>query len=332
MVFLTGATGFIGSYLARLLLRKGYEVRALRRATSQLDMLGDAANQIDWVEGDILDVSLLEEAMDGVEQVYHVAAIVAYDPRQFKKMKTVNVQGTANVVNVAMYREVKKLVHISSIAAVGNPRAGEAADEKTSWKRDKKNTGYSITKFLSEQEVWRGHAEGLPMAIVNPSVVLGAGRWTNSSLALFKRVWDGLPFYSTGGTGFVDVRDVTRMAVQLMESDMEGQRFIANAENWSYQKLFTQIAGGLGKQPPHIKVTPFIAGVAWRWEWLKSLVTRKAPLITRETAASSARTTLYDNQKSLTALNFDYIPIEQTIRETTALMKVAAGKTRLLEV
>lgn len=332
-IFITGATGFIGSYLTRMLVKKGYAVRALRRKTSQLDMLADVANQVEWIEGDVLDIGVLEDAMDGVEEVYHCAAIVSYDPKRYKEMKDINVEGTANVVNIALYRNIRKLVHISSIAAIGHPKKGEAASENTKWKRDKRNTNYSTTKFLSEQEVWRGYAEGLSVAIVNPSVVLGAGRWTNSSVRLFKTIWDGMPFYSRGGNGFVDVRDVARMAIQLMESDIEGERFIANGENWTFKNLFTQIALGLHKKPPSIQVNALIAGIAWRWEWLKGFVTRTSPMITRETAASSARLTKYDNQKSIEMLGFQYTPIETTINQTTELMKSNNGeKTGILTV
>ncbi len=321
-IFITGATGLVGSYLARLLLKKGYQVRALKRAKSKLDLIGaDAEKQIEWITGDVLDIPALEEAMEDVDQVFHCAAMVSYDPKYQKEMMDINVNGTANVINVALYQNIKKLVHISSIAALGKSKHGEAVSEKTKWERDKNNTNYSVSKYLSEQEVWRGYAEGLPVAIVNPSVVLGAGRWHQSSTGLFKQVYDGLKFYPLGGNGFVDVRDVARMALQVMESDIEGERFLANGANLKFRDLFNQMAAGLDKPVPTIKVTPLLGGIAWRTMWLKSKLTGRSPLITQETVRSATGTVTYDAKKSKELLNFEYTPIEETIRETTAVLK-----------
>jgi len=333
LIFITGATGLVGSYLARLLLKKGYRVRALKRATSKLDLLGADAERIEWVTGDVLDIPALEDAMEGVDQVFHCAAMVSYDPKFLKEMMAINVDGTANVVNVALFREVKKLVHISSIAALGKSKHGEPVSEQTKWERDKRNTNYSTSKYQSEQEVWRGYAEGLSVAIVNPSVVLGAGRWRQSSTALFKQVYDGLKFYPPGGNGFVDVRDVAQMALQLMESDIEGERFIANGANLKFRDLFNRMAEGLDKPAPTIKVTPLLGGLAWRAMWLKSKLTGKSPLITRETVRSATGTVVYDASKSEKILNFEYRPIVETIRETAAVLReTGVEDTGLLEV
>ncbi len=332
-IFITGATGLVGSYLARLLLKKGYRVRALKRENSEMDLLGPDAERIEWVTGDVLDIPALEDAMEGIDQVFHAAAIVSYDPKYLKDMMTINVEGTANVINVAIHRKIKKLVHISSIAALGKSKNGEPASEKTKWERDKNNTNYSLSKYLSEQEAWRGYAEGLPVVIVNPSVVLGAGRWRQSSTALFKQVWNGLKFYPTGGNGFVDVRDVARMALQLMESEIEGERFIANGANLKFRDLFNQMAKGLDKPVPTVKVTPLLGGTAWRAMWLKSKLTGKSPLITRETVRSATETAAFDASKSEKVLNFKYTPIEETVRETTAVMKETGGReTGLLAI
>ncbi len=332
-IFITGATGLVGSYLARLLLKKGYRVRALKRAKSKMDLLGPDADRIEWITGDVLDIPVLEEAMEGIDQVFHCAAMVSYDPKYLKEMMSINVDGTANIINVALHQEIKKLVHISSIAALGKSKNGEPVSERTKWERDKNNTNYSVSKYQSEQEVWRGHAEGLPIAIVNPSVVLGAGRWRQSSTALFKQVWDGLKFYPPGGNGFVDVRDVARMALQLMESNIEGERFVANGANLKFRNLFNQMAEGLDKPVPTIKVTPLLGGVAWRTMWLKSKLTGRSPLITRETVRSATGTVAYDAQKSEQMLDFNYTPIAETIQETTAVLKeTGAGETGRLEL
>lgn len=333
LVLITGATGFVGSYLSRLLLKKGYRVRSLKRADSKMDMLGKVANQIEWITGDVLDIVSLEDAMEGVDHLYHCAAMVSYDPKYRQRMMDINVEGTANVVNVALFREIKKMVYISSIAALGKSRHGELVSEQTKWERDKKNTAYSLSKYLAEQEAWRGFAEGLNTAIVNPSIVIGAGRWNQSSVRLFKQVWDGLKFYPQGSNGFVDVRDVARMAVQLMESDISGQRFIANGGNLPFRNLFSQIATGLGRALPAIKVTPLIGSIAWRASWLQSVFTGKSPLLTKESVRSAATTVGYDNEKSKTILDFSYTPLSQTVQETTNVMKKVKGKeTGILDI
>jgi len=282
-IFITGATGLVGSYLARLLLKKGYRVRALKRAKSKMDLLGPDAERIEWITGDVLDIPALEDAMEGVDQVFHCAAMVSYDPKHLKEMMAINVDGTANVINVALYREVKKLVHISSIAALGKSKHGEPG-------------------------------------------------WRQSSTALFKQVYDGLKFYPLGGNGFVDVRDVARMTLQLMESDIEGERFIANGANLKFRDLFNQMAEGLNKAVPTVKVTPLLGGLAWRAMWLKSKFTGKSPLITQETVRSATGTVAYDASKSQKILNFEYRPIAETVRETTAVLReTGVGKTGILE-
>jgi len=298
-----------------------------------MDMLGKAADQIEWITGDVLDIVSLEDAMEGVDYLYHCAAVVSYDPKDRRRMMDINVEGTANVVNVALFREVKKMVHISSIAALGKSRHGDLVSEQTKWERDKKNTVYSLSKFLAEQEAWRGFAEGLPMAIVNPSIIVGAGRWEQSSIRLFKQVWDGLKFYPVGSNGFVDVRDVARMALQLMESEVSGQQFIANGDNLKFRDLFSQIAKGLGRSLPSTQVTPLLGGIAWRAIWLQSKLTGKSPLLTKESVRSAATTVGYDNKKSKEILNFTYTPLSQTVEETAAVMKAVKGeKTGILDI
>lgn len=325
-ILVTGGTGFVGSYLLRYLLREGYtRVRALRRATSKMDLVLDIANQIEWVEGDVLDILILENAMQEVRQVYHCAAVVSFDPRDYDQMRIVNVDGTANVVNAALAANVEKLVHVSSIAAIGRMKNEPIVTEQTKWERSHQNTQYAISKYLSENEVWRGMVEGLNVAVVNPSVILGSGRWDENALKLFKVVWNNFPFYTKGTTGFVDVRDVARFMVSLMESDINGERYILNSENLTYQTILNEIALHLNKKPPTIQVNPLIQQVAWRVEALRSRLFGGRPLVTRETASNSMRSYFYQNDKSLRDFNFEYTPIRQTIAETCRQLREAAA-------
>ncbi|MEM8907722.1 MAG: SDR family NAD(P)-dependent oxidoreductase, partial [Bacteroidota bacterium] len=314
-VLVTGGTGFLGSYLIRYLLKKGYRVSSTHRPQSTFELVESVKDQVEWMEGDILDVPFLEDAMEQVDQVYHCAAMVSFDPRDVKKMMQINVEGTANVVNTALYRNIQKLLHVSSVAAIGRVKRQVPISEKTKWQRSKYNTNYAISKFLSEQEAWRGDAEGLNVVVINPATILGSGFWERSTVRLFKQVQEGLRFYPVGTNTYVDVRDVARLSIQLMEANISGQRVIAASEHWSYLHFFTAIAQALGKKPPSIRVNYFLRNLAWQLEWFRSRLSGQRPLITRETALQSARNNIYENYKSIELFQFDYIPVAQTIQE-----------------
>ena len=324
-VLVTGGTGFLGAYLLAYLVQKGYQIKAIKRKTSSMDLVKDIESQIEWLEGDILDTPFLETAMKGVQQVYHAAAIVSFDPRDAAFMLKVNAEGTANLVNAALYEGVEKLVHVSSIAALGRKEFQPNINETAQWENSKENSNYAISKFKAECEVWRGMQEGLNMAILNPSVIIGAGNWTQGSCQLIQKVAKGFKFYPKGSTGFVDVRDVARAAVLLMESNISGERYILNGANWSYQKFFTQAALALNQKPPTRLAAPWMIDLLWRAEWLRSKIFRSSPLISRETARTSQATYYYHNEKIITQLDFDFIPIEETIQTTaTAFQKSQA--------
>ncbi|MEQ1744636.1 MAG: SDR family NAD(P)-dependent oxidoreductase [Saprospiraceae bacterium] len=315
-ILLTGATGFIGAYVLRLLLKKGYRVRALRRADSRTDLVRGVAQEVEWAEGDVTDLGALEDAFEGITHVCHCAAMVSFHPKDVHRMMQVNVEGTANMVNLALDFGVQKFVHVSSIAALGRAKNRPNLDEKCQWVQGRDNSQYAISKYLSEQEVWRGHAEGLPVAIANPSVVLGSGYWEVGTGKMFKQVHDGLKFWSVGSTGLVDVRDVAQFLMQLLESDITGERYILNGRNTPFRDLFFLIADELGTRRPSVKVTPLLAEIAWRVEWLKEKLLGTEPIVTKESARASVSSYYYDNAKSLTVPNFSYRPLEQTVRQT----------------
>ena len=319
LILVTGGTGFLGSYLVRLLVQKGYKVRALRRASSPMDLVQDVADKVEWAEADVTDIVSLEDAFRGVAHIIHCAAISSFHPRDAQRLQNINVDGTSNVVNVALDFGIQKLIHVSSIAALGRAKERPQLDEASKWVQSKGNSRYAVSKYLSEQEVWRAHAEGLPVAIVNPSVILGGGFWDAGSPRFFTQIDNGIKFWPSGRGGFVDVRDVAQFMVHLLESDISGERYILNAQNASFKELFGLIANALGTKPPPIKVTPLLAEVAWRVEWLKEKLLGAEPVVTKESARSSVSSFYYDNKKSLTVPGFQYRPLEQTIRETAAL-------------
>ncbi len=318
-ILVTGATGFIGSYLLRYLVRQGYsDIVALKRQDSSMALVQDVKDKVSWVEADILDVPALEEAMEGVSQVYHTAAIVSFNEKNKRDMIRVNQQGTANVVNLCLENGAKRLLYVSSIAALGRKPKSPNIDEATAWTSGAWNSPYGLSKYLAEMEVWRGIAESLNAVIVNPSNVLGSGFWKGrtSTGQMFYKIWKGLRFYPRGASGFVDVRDTVRFMVQLMGSDIRSERFILNAENLPFKTLFDQMAKALHVRPPSISVNPLIRETAWQAAWLVSKISGQPALITRQTARSSARTFFYDNSKSLRAFPFNYTPISKTIEET----------------
>ena len=318
MILVTGATGFLGSYLLRQLLHAGErEVLALKRKDSPMGLVSDIADQVRWVEGDILDILRMDEVMQGVQKVYHCAAMISLNSKDAKRMKQINVEGTANVVNAALVSGVKKFLHVSSIAAIGRTKPQQHINENSKWERSPYNSNYSISKYLSEQEVWRGQAEGLNVVVINPGVILGRTFWNKGTGRLFERVAEGLHFYPTGSSGFVDVRDVAQMCIQLMESDIEGTRYISVGDNTSYQRIFSLIAEGLRKSPPRYKASPLMANIAWRLAWLWGKISGKTPTLTRDTARLTACHFVYDPTKSIQELDFRYRSIEETITWAT---------------
>ena len=316
-IFITGATGFIGSHLLRHLLGAGYtRIRALCRPGSSRQLVADIEEQVEWVEGDLLDIFSLEKAMAGQAVVFHCAAIVSFDPKEARAMLRVNVEGTANMVNTALRVGSPHFIYLSSIAALGRSKEGTTIDETAKWERSPFNTRYAISKFQGEMEVWRGQAEGLRVAVVNPSIVLGPGDWSSGPPRFFQTVWDGIRFYPAGTTGLVDVEDVVRFMRILMETGTSGERYILNAEHYTYQRLLTEIAEALGTKPPTIKAGPVLRRLAWRLAWLQSKVSGEPPFLTKETARNSSLTFYYDNSKSLRDFDFSYRPVAETIGRT----------------
>lgn len=311
MILVTGATGLVGSHLVQALVQQGKPVRALYRSVIPSF---SGADKVEWVQGDILDVIALEEALNGVEQVYHCAAVVSFNPKKIKSLYQTNVEGTANVVNASITAGVQKLLYVSSVAALGRMHEDSAIDENMQWSPKTNNSEYGRSKYLAEMEVWRGIGEGLEAVIVNPTIILGAGDWNSGSSQIFKSVYDEFPWYTDGITGFVDVVDVVRAMQLLMESNISAQRYILNAVDMPFKEVFQTIAKCFGKRPVHKKVTPFLAGLIWRWESVKYQLTGISPLLTRETAASAQAKVSFKNGKLLQQFpNFKYASITTTI-------------------
>lgn len=324
MILVTGGTGLAGSHLLLELTSGGQKVRALRRKSSKLDFVKHVFNAyaknpqkqlnlIEWVEGDVLDIFSLEDAMEGVSKVYHNAAVVSFSPGDREIMNRVNVEGTANVVNIALVKGVKKICHVSSIAALGRAKQDGITDEKTEWVTSKHNSYYAISKYNGEREIWRGTAEGLDAVVVIPSIILGLADISNGSMQLFKTILQGLPFYTPGSNGYIDARDMAKAQVFLMDSDVINEKFLLSAENLFYKDVLSRIAKGFNKKAPYIKVNKAMAILSWNFFKLKSLITGKSPIITRETANTAMRTYEYSSKKFLDLSGMNFHSIHETI-------------------
>lgn len=326
MIFITGGTGLVGSHILYDLVSAGRQVKALKRPNSDLSITRrifrhytDDADallaKIEWVDGDILDIHSLIDAMQGVEKVIHSAAFVTIDPEERDLLFKINVEGTANCVNAALETGVNRFCQVSSVSAIGRKKFQLDMNEDTKWAESDKNSAYGQSKQMAEREIWRGTVEGLNAIIVNPATIIGPGDWERSSGRLISKVWNGLNIYTTGSNGFVDVRDVSRATIQLMDSDIKNERFIICGENLPFKDLLTWIAEDLGKKAPNIKAGPFLSGIYWRLQWLKGKLTGTSPLVNQDTARTATNISNYSNEKIKKALGYEFIPMRQSVKD-----------------
>jgi len=320
MILVTGATGFLGSELINQLLPQGKKLRALKRDNSVIPAPFKDNPLIDWVVADINDVATLEDAFEDITRVYHCAALVSFNPKDKTELLKVNIEGTGNIVNLCAAYDAR-LIHVSSVAALGEPKKGKQITENDYWEYDAKAHSYAISKYEGEMEVWRGIAEGLDAVIVNPSVIIGAKAGFKGSGAIFKLVKDGLSFYTKGATGIVDVQDVAKSMIALMDSEITGERFTVSSENYHYKQFFAEIAKGFGIAAPPKEAKPWMLGIAWRAAKLASFFTGKAASLTSDAARSSLNTSYYSNDKIINTIDIKFKPLQQSIQETCAGLK-----------
>ena len=320
MNLVTGATGIVGLRIAYDLLKQNEEVRALKRSSSDMAFAekvlrfygaSDAdLRNIQWIEGDLLDIFSLEKALEGVKTVYHCAALVSYDPKDEKKLFQINEAGTKNLVNTCLTSSVKNLCYISSVAALGVEKEGPTTEE-SHWQRDENRSIYGLTKYLAEREVWRLGAEGLNVTVVNPSIILGPSKPDQSSGMLVSMLQKGSKYYPSGGVGLLDVRDVSQACITAVEREKYGERYLLNSENLSFQDLLGKAASSFGNEKPKTKLPDFLLELAWRFGLIARLFGIKT--ISKETARSAQRQTNYGNTKAKGDLGMAFIPVSESL-------------------
>ena len=316
MILVTGATGLVGSHLLVQLLQENEEVKALFRSEKQIEKVKNVFafhhqpalfDKINWVKGDITDIPSLEIAFENVTHVYHCAALISFDPNDEDELRKINIEGTANVVNCCIDFGIKKLCHVSSIAALGNPKEHETTiTEETEWNPEELHSDYAITKYGAEMEVLRGHQEGLDVVIVNPGVIFGYGFPKKGSDAIIQSVKNGLSFYTKGNIGIVAVEDVTKCMIQLMKSSINGERYTLVGENVTTKILLDFISEELKVKKPSIEASKWMTSIAWRMDWLISKLLNRKRKLARSTATSSHSTTTFDTSKIKKELNFTF--------------------------
>ncbi len=337
MILVTGGTGFIGAHLLYHLVDGNRKVRAMRRPGSSDLMLRKIFSyysenpehkwqQIEWVDGDLTDITSLQDIVSGCDQIYHAGAVVSFHGEDKREIIRTNIEGTANLVNACLEEGVSKILFVSSIGALGRAVTQGLVDEETHFQASKKNSVYSRSKYEAEKEVWRGQAEGLDVVVVNPAIVVGPGDWSKGSPQLFQTMGKGLKFYSSGMNGFIDVNDVARIMIQLMESDYSGERFILSAENVSYRQFFTWMARAMNMAPPHIPANRFLSSIGWRLLKAKGWLTGKRSGITRETAKTANQVYRYSNRKLISALPFGLTPVKESVEQTARLFLLDQNK------
>ena len=325
MILVTGATGMVGAHLVLKLIESNEQVVALYRneigksKTENIFKINQKEalfSKINWVQADVLDVPSLEIAFQNITKVYHCAAIISFDPNDEEKLRKTNIEGTANIVNFCLNRKVEKLCFVSSIAAIGDLLPNETTlTEASEWNPEKQHSDYAITKYGAEMEVWRAHYEGLKVVIVNPGVILGKGFYEQGSGELFSILKKGIPFYTKGSTGYVGVDDVVKIMIQLMQSEINGERFILVAENLKYKEIFDVISPKIKVKSPSFKLKKWHLSVLWKLDWFLHLVFRTKRKLSKASALSLVDKTTFSNQKVIDEFGFSFQKIEDVISE-----------------
>ena len=340
MILVTGGTGLVGSHLLYKLLQTNDKVKAIYRREHKLKLVKKVFSyytddpeslykKIEWINADITDVPSLEIAFKNVTYVYHCAAFVTFEPDKYHQLRKINIGGTANVVNLCISHNIKKLCYISSIAAIGHHENPEQPiTEETYWNKEDDNSVYAITKYGAEIEVWRGTQEGVDAVILNPGIIIGSGLWNSGgSSSLIKKIYNGMPYYTHGVTGYVDINDVVETMISLVNSGIKNERFIVISENLSFKTFQDLTSSYLKVKPATREATPLLLKIGWRLDWLNHLLTGKRRRLSKQMTKSATSVTKYDASKLKNALNIEFKPMQISIKATCHLFLEDLKKT-----
>jgi nucleoside-diphosphate-sugar epimerase len=331
MILVTGGTGLVGAHLLYHLLKNDEKIRAIYRSEEKIKAVEKVFSyytedtsliaKIAWFKADITDIPAMIPAFVGVEKVYHCAAFISFNPKDYKEMRKVNIHGTAIIVNLSIDAKIKKLCFVGSIAAVGDSLNGDLITEENEWNKELDNSGYSITKFGAEMEVWRASQEDVEVVIVNPGVILGSGFWSSGSGKLFSQVYKCFKYYTEGITGFVGVKDVVKSMILLMNSDVKNERFILVSENKSYKEVLFLIADTWGVKRPSKKIKAWQTTVVWRISSILAVFTKKTPLLSKYSAKSAHEVSKYSSEKIKQTYNFQFEEIQRVVKDVCSNFK-----------
>ena len=333
MILVTGATGLVGSHLLVELLQQDEKIRALYRTEEKIKAtqkiikfkLGDNAEQlfskIEWVQTDITRIPELEDAFKDIEYVYHCAGYISYNPKDYKLLRKINIEGTANVVNIALSKNIKKFCHVSSIAALGSELNHKKITESSPRNNEAEHDNYSISKYGAEMEVWRAAQEGLPVVIVNPGVIIGAGNFNTGSGKLFSKVNKNLSYYPPLVTGFVAAEDVAKAMRKLMKSDIVNERFILVSENSSFKEVLAEIAQALGKPIPKKQLQPWMVFIGWLVQYIGRKLFNTNQEITKNSIKGAFGKSYYDHSLIKEKIDFEFTSVKKSIEETAIYFK-----------
>ena len=337
MILVTGGTGLVGAHLLAKLAATQEKIRAIFRSEEKKAIAKKILSyyyaeetegyfsKIEWIKADIADISALTDAFQGITKVYHCAGLVSFDASDEEMLRKINVEGTANVVNLSISSKIEKLCHVSSIAALGKQPVGKSIDEESNFEFGKSHSWYAITKFEAEMEVWRGSQEGLDVVIVNPGIIIGPGIWHSGSGLLFQKIWEGWKYHFPKKTGFVAVEDVAEIMPQLMRNSVKNERFVLVSENVSFETILKNIAVALKKPVPSIALKPWMLTFGWIFQWMGAILFGTKQQIARTAHRDLFETSIYDSSKIKKLFSFNFRSIENSIEKTAAIFLKEKG-------
>ncbi len=320
-ILVTGATGFIGSHITRKLLQRGERVKILLRKSSKTSNIEDM--DVERVYGDVMDMNSVNEALKGCDTLYHTAGVASFRKEDYQKMEEINVKGTSNILNAALNAGIKKVVHTSSVAAIGVDSHRGIANEETEYSLDYLGVKYLDTKHRGEQIALELAKQGLPLVVVNPATVIGTGDIYLSSTAFI--LWfykKKFPGYMDGTLNMVDVEDVAEGHILAAEKGKVGERYILGNQNFTLLELFNLLEEVTGVPKPKMKIPYFMALISGYFvERILGMSFPNYSTMDLDSVKLSKLKWHFDCSKAKEELGYSPSDIKESIRKTVGWFK-----------